>query len=313
VRITERTLRSNFVARSFARELDVDGATTESVTVRLRQNLDPVFHPEIEALRAVLDGKGIPPERSLKPILAEVRNRGGNVGRAYAAVHRALVEQSELSAMFYRGVWEFVAYIAATLVVLTIVVMIFATFVLPGLDQMYRDFDQEMPTLTSAVLLAPWLPIAAFLAVLVLAFCVPVAVATKRRHATLQALGDKARRVPLFGEQLRLIDEATWMRHLGVMMASGLSFADAEAATRVCIPGFSIPAETELRLRSADRLGAARQEVDQLIAERGTHAWLVFGRFRRAVILAVRLLVYLIVATFIIAMYLPIFKLGSLT
>ena len=64
-------------------------------------------------------------------------------------------------------------------------------------------------------------------------------------------------------------------------------------------------------LASAAQLGRLREELAEQLARADEDALAGFERPRNAAVLFIRSLIYLLVSAFIVAMYLPIFKLGA--
>jgi type II secretory pathway component PulF len=170
-----------------------------------------------------------------------------------------------------------------------------------------------LPGLTEAMLGNTWLlPLALVLLAVVLIGYFKGVTIIRRRLSNLEPLRPALRWVPGFAAWAAMYDAGLWMRYQAILLDAG---ADSEAARTGATNLAGEPALFEQRrqlLDSAAQLGRLRQELGEQIARAELESLDYFETPRNSMVLLIRALIYLLLSSYIIAMYLPIFKLGAI-
>jgi type II secretory pathway component PulF len=118
-------------------------------------------------------------------------------------------------------------------------------------------------------------------------------------------------RVPGIGSWARDHDVSLWMRYLALLLDAGAT-PESAAAVATKLAGEPGRDHRPRLLSSAATLGRLREELARLLDEDTREAAERFEEPRNGLVIGLRALIYLIVSAFLVAMYLPIFKLGSI-
>ena len=232
------------------------------------------------------------------------------------------------------------AYPCAVVLVAMVVTLVIMLWVVPAFEQMFRNFGAELPLPTLIVmrisrLLAQWWPW--ILAALLMLGA--VARQTWRRSPGMRAAAQRASlRLPLFGPLLRQAAIARWSRTFGTLFGAGIALVDA-LETVAGAAGNIVYADASLAIRDAVRNGASLhaameqtgvfpdlavqmaavgEEAGALDAMLGKIADLNEREVDDAVAALTSLMEPIIMAVLglligglVIAMYLPVFRMGS--
>ena len=194
---------------------------------------------------------------------------------------------------------------------LLVVAGVYVGFVLPQFQATFREFGADPPEFTAATIGNGWiaLPLIGLLAAVVVGFLIAVLRLQKRLHA-LQPVTPMFRWIPILSGWARGHDAALWMRYYAIFLDAG---ATAESAGRAAaqVTGFPDNDHRTKLVESAVRLGRPREGLEFLLEVEAREAAERFERPRDLAFLLLRLVVYAVVACFVLAMYLPIFKLGA--
>jgi type IV pilus assembly protein PilC len=192
------------------------------------------------------------------------------------------------------------------------VVGVYAIFVLPQFESMFAGFGAPLPAFTTMLIGNTWLLPPLFILLLVaVAFYFIGLSRLKKRLLTLQPVRELLRWMPGFSGWATQYDTQLWIRYQAIFLEAGLSAPAArDAASRLA----GEPSESDHRialLHSAEQLGRLREELDAQLASEGATSLARFERQRNAFSIGIRVFIYFIVSSYIVAMYLPIFKLGA--
>ncbi len=309
---TLREQRDEFIAFHLARELDRDGATIAAAASRLRGAFAPELHAQLEESVALLEGRANPSDDLLAALLAETRRHGGSAAGSYVSYRAALDNQRSLFSGFLSGIWDVVVYALVMLVILTAIVSVYSVFVIPQFQRLFEAMDQPLPGFTLALLGNSWL-ILPLLLLLIVAVVVLLFAMRRWRHVVhrLAALGPRARFWPMLQAGVRAHDVSVLLRVIAILVDGKLSLEQAQQAATECFRAVSLDEETSRQLQAANRLERIRGELDRQIERHSRTAWAELLRCRNHWVLVARLIVYVLVGSFVVAMYLPIFKLGT--
>ncbi len=224
----------------------------------------------------------------------------------------------------------FLAYLGGVLGVLVVVLGMYGLYVLPQFNALYGGFGRQLPALTAFVFGrgAPIFALALLLAIGLFTFFWRFLHRLRARLRRYEPMPGRYYPFPLVGQITRAYNEYLWLSYAALLRAGGLSAEDSLRVAGTRLPPVSIQssdpalsntpaaarsenAEMDANLTSAARLGKLEQEMrfQQQVSVEEFLAALKRGRRRTRIILS--FLIYYLVATFVAAMYLPIFSLGS--
>jgi len=253
-----------------------------------------------------------------------VLSRAPTPERSAATVFQEFRRQESFSAGSAAVAWSefagFLTYLGAVLAILIVVATMYATFILPQFRSLYRGLGSELPRLTQfafggrgsvfTVLLLASLLLLTFLAWFIYAL--------RRRLRRYTPMPARFQKVPLVGPVARAYNQYLWLSCARLLTAGGVPATDALrlAAQRWNIGdldeqgrGLETPVASDLVISA--RLGKLEEEL-QFQQEAAAEAFLTaLARCRRRARVILTICTYFLVATFVSAMYLPIFSLGS--
>lgn len=311
----------DYVARQVARLVDRDAVSVEAALDAAARQLPEQFQSAVRALSSAAVGGGGsgPPSGSrlvtLFRLLDAVRSGGGRVDRAVIEFVRSA---DALNGALGDVVWALrgsLIYSALLLVILFLVSGAMVLTVVPQFESLFRSFGAELPPLTRAIVGHAWvMP----LAVLVGAgCCVLVGWLTLRLASSARSLTPlprPLRALPLTRSMAAHLDDLLAVQHLGTLLAGGLESAAARSTVDVLLDAKAreVPSRTVAALlEGADRLGLLGEELDTQLGKRTALLATTAGALGARLSIALRLVIYLTIALFVVAMYLPLFQLGS--
>jgi type II secretory pathway component PulF len=272
--------------------------------------------------------------RSPYPTLAWLLHQTTSPEKSAAGLFREYRRHESFSSTTIVAVWSefagFLTYLGAVLAVLIVVVGMYGLIILPEFRSLYSGLGVNLPGLTriafgrGAPLFSSLQLVAAVLLGLLYWF-VYLLRARLRRYAPLSAV---YQRIPLVGPVVVAYHQYLWLSYAGLLRAAGIQAGEALriAGTRVPLgqtmrwdapigasdvplnAGFSA---VDSDLAVAARLGRLDDEM-QYQQEATVDTFLAaLARCRRLSRIILTIIIYYLVATFVSAMYLPIFSLGS--
>ncbi len=303
----------DFVARQYAHELAV-GKSIAQAAESLRRELEATWHADIDALEKMFAGESAAgTATALTRMLRAVRDHGGHPEHAYIAFqHAAALVRPAVSATL-AGVRSFTGYLAMLVAVLFVIVTIFSVFVLPQFANMFETMGAPLPRFTTAIVGNSWIAGAAVLigVLLVVAFHTG-AQRLRKQLLTLRPLSPWLGSLPGLGRWTAEHQSEMWLVYYGIALDATIARAPARQLADD-LAG-RLPAEDRRgdMLQAAERLGRLQDEIAVQLQRGREAAAERFERLRDIVANAVRLFVYMIISAYVIAMYLPIFKLGAI-
>jgi hypothetical protein len=300
-----------FAAHQLARELDA-GRDLPAAAQNLRTALPDGWHWAVAELESTISGAGAPPRsRQLANLLAIAADAGVSRERAFTAYESAARDPRDGLANALAGGTTLGTYLALLAFMLVIVSGIYSLFVLPQFRVMYESFGARLPLFTETAIGTGWLIVPVLLLVIAAVVLYLVGLSkVKHRLEMLEPMRPLLGRVPGLKGWASDHDMTLWLRYFALLLDAG---ATPEAAAAAATKLAGDPADHRPRLLSgAATLGRLREEVQRLIDEDARDALVRFEEPRNALVLAMRVIIYLIVSGLVLAMYLPIFKLGSI-
>lgn len=310
-----------------------DSPTREAAFQKLQAAAGPQLQEQFRVLEELLraPASGMPAPKALRlssfAALAWLLQQAAEPERSAAALLGEYRRHQSFGATAIATVWSefsgFLSYLAYVLLVLVAIVVIYSLFVLPGMRGLYGSMDMALPTLTSLMFLggAPVSGLLLLLAMLLVAVLTWFVFSFRRQLRRFAPLRDGYLRVPLIGPVARAYRQYLWLSYAGLLRATGMAAEQALriAATRLSVPALdtleSLPPDEVDGIRGdmalAARLGRLDEEL-QHQQEAGVDALLeALARCRRRSRAVLTFLVFFLVASYVAAMYLPIFSLGS--
>lgn len=263
------------------------------------------------------------------PTLKWILSNAATPERSAAAVFQEFRRQESFSAGSAAVAWAefagFLTYLGAVLAILVVVVTMYAAFMIPQFRTLYRGLGSELPGLTQfafggggsvfTVLLFGTLVLLAFFAWFVYALR-----GRLRRYMPMPA---RFQKVPLVGPVALAYNQYLWLSCARLLTVAGVGATEAlrQAAERSNLGDFVLErgggqgtraqSSIDSDLIASAQLGKIDEEL-QFQQDAAVDTFLTaLGRCRRRARVVLTICTYILVATFVSAMYLPIFSLGS--
>jgi type IV pilus assembly protein PilC len=191
-----------------------------------------------------------------------------------------------------------------------VVAVLWVFFISPKFSDLFSGFGADLPTLSGVALRHPW---TMFIPLLVIAAAVAWAVATSFKVAAgiavIAPIGDG---LPI-GRRLRRA-HGRW-RQLTIARALAAAGQSPEESLRsaAAIDGSGAMPDPDLaaKLALADTLGAADAELAYLVELELDSLQRELDTWRAAVLRILQVVIAVFIGTMVIAMYLPIFRMGA--
>lgn len=307
-----------FVSRQIGRLIAREGLDFAAALDRVAADAPPTLQGPIASLRDVAGGQVATHKRSiaaLAALLQAIRALGGHIETAVVAFVSNATVGHDATIDVVRALRASVAYALMLLLVLCIVGATIEVFALPTLSTLYDGYGTRLPTFTR-VLLGHSLPL---LLVVLLGVLLGSAVGWfawqfGRAARQLLPLPRVLRRLPLVGRMARSLDGLVYVLYASTLLAGGVPAESARTKAGALLDPTSprqLPPPLDAYLDLAQRLGLLPDEIQSQLKLQARDLAEAADRFGRKVDLVLRLAVYLAIAAFVIAMYLPIFTLGS--
>jgi hypothetical protein len=301
-----------FVAHQFTREFEA-GKDASTAAQNLRAALPDEYHWAIGEAESTLCGRADSrASAQITALLEAARANGVSAERTYAAYDAAARDFRSGLAPALAGATTLGTYLAMLSFLLVIVAGIYTIFVLPQFRAMYEGVGAQLPRFTEFVIGSVWLlvPVLALLVAAVVLFLVGVS-KVKARLRALEPMQPLLGRLPGIKAWAHDHDVSLWMRYVALLLDAGAT-PETAAAVATKLAGEPGRDHRPRLLSSAATLGRLREELARLLDEDAREAAERFEEPRNGLVIGLRVLIYLIVSTCLVAMYLPIFKLGSI-
>lgn len=318
-----------FVSRQLANLMD-DKSVDEALD-RLSDASPEEYSSDIAYFKGLLEGTevsrpglGPNPYEALARLMPSATSARDTLFREFVAY----VQQSKIIfETYWAGVVGLVWYLAAVSAVALVVGFVFSTSVVPAFGAMFNDFGKALPDYTQAVFNFGNVGIPTFAVVLAMTVGVVVYFVSifHKRIQQMAPLPRWPKWAPILGRIAETYNLGLFLNYASILRKCGVDPAvainDAAAASNQSedlsldslanstqVHGQSL-ALTELGI--AARLGNLDSELSHQCEQHVSNLTLALVEARDRFSLVLKIVLYLFVAALIIAMYLPIFKLGS--
>ncbi|MFO1468124.1 MAG: hypothetical protein U1F35_17050 [Steroidobacteraceae bacterium] len=307
-----------FIARQTVRLVN-RGESLDHALDTLAQQAPTVAQPAVQQLRASLTGgtTDAPAGRLavLQRLLDAVRAQSGRVDAAAVRFLQSVELPAAAVADTVQGLRSSLAYTAALLMVLIMVVLVAEIFLIPAFAEVFGNFGASMPPVTQFVFGQRWaMPLIVVLLTLGCAGLFWISHQLSRCARNLVPLPAIFRQLPGLGMLVRPLDDLFMVQSLDALLAGGLTLERARSALSAITADRVRPllsAPLDQYLQTADRLTLLPEEVQTQLDRLAQIAALQADRFGRRLTLVLRLLLFVVIGIFVIALYQPIFQLGS--
>jgi type II secretory pathway component PulF len=301
----------DFVGHQLALEID-GGSSAKAAAEKIRGALAPENHWAVDEALRVLGGE--PPPSAwpqLGNVLATARANGMNVDRVFSAYERSVEQARGRYAGVFTGAMSLGIYLVMLATLFLLVIGVYSILVLPGFQAMFAQFGAPLPAFTSVMIgnIAVLAPLLILLVLALVSYLVGLA-RLKRRMQQMQPVSPGISWVPGLGSWARAHDAALWMRFYALFLDSGVPENVAAHAAEQ-LTGKPTRDRRPRLLESAAKLGHLRAEIARMLDADEREAAASFERARNTTVLLLRLYIYLLLSGYVLAMYLPIFKLGA--
>ena len=318
-----------FVSRQLANLLEQQ--QLEPALRKLTEASPAEYSRDIEYMRKILSGDaetgpklGPNPYRTIAKLLPSVSGPKNVLFREFVAY----VQQSKVVfETYWAGVVGLVWYLAAVTAVALVVAIVFANSVIPAFSSMFSQFGAPLPEFTQLVFAfsGVGVPLFAVVLALVVGTILFFVALLHRRVQQLSPLPRWPTWAPIIGKIAESYNVGLFLNYTRILRKCGVdpkqAVADAAAAANqpdsltydqlgVGDSGFAqLPVLTELGV--AAKLGNFDSEISHQCDQHVGNMSLVLVEARDRFSLILKIALYLFVATLVFAMYLPIFKMGS--
>ncbi len=307
-----------FISRQIGGLIARDGLDFAAALDRLAADAPPELQGSIAEFRGVAGGQVPSDKRSiaaLTRLLQAVRELGGRIETSVVAFIANATVGYDATTDVVRALRASVSYALMLLLVLCVVGTTIENLVLPNLLTLYDGYGTRLPALTR-VLLAHSSPL---VLVVLIGLLLGIAVAWfawrfGRAARQLLPLPRVLRTLPLVGKVARSLDALVYLLYTSTLLAGGVPPEAARTRADTLLDPVlprQLPPQLGRYLDLAQRLGLLPDEVQSQLKLQARDLAEAADRFGRRVDFVLRLAVYLAIAGFVIAMYLPIFTLGS--
>jgi len=319
-------------ARALHYALNETGTVDEAFK-KLYAAADPQQHETLRSLEKLLRSPESEPTTPRKlrlssyPTLAWLLRQTSTPERSAAALFGEFRRHQSFSATAMFTVWSefagFLAYLGAVLAVLILLVVMYGLFVLPQFRGLYGQFGTPLPRITSMMFGggAPLFTLLLVSAIGLLASLWWFVLDLRRKLRRYAPLSAGYLKLPLIGAVALAYNQYLWLSYAALLRATGMSAAEALRIAGGRLPLAPVERWETLPVSSAPglvndlalafRLGKLDEEtsfqqvatVDSFLA--------ALHRCRSRSRLVLTICIYYLVASYVAAMYLPIFSLGS--
>lgn len=315
--------RLSLVSRMLAYQ-QAQGDSLASAITKTRLNLPRQYADSIDAIenivsgdkKVVFTGYGTGPFEIYTALAKTIREERGDVSQLFIGAKDCIREAVVQAREYWSGFSALIVYLIVVLVLAMMVVGIFTIKVLPGFAEVFSGFGAELPALTKFVLqndsIFTLITVVLMLGVFL---CVACSYHVRKQVAQLRPLTYSFRWFPGGRSLDHIYSYFLFIHFVNVLTIAGVkqtaSFQHAKDLARLTDKNTAtLPLWWEA-IQAAKEMGVLDQEIQYQIAQINV----LFSRqmilLREAITLLAQISLGLLIGLLVIAMYLPIFMLGS--
>jgi len=238
----------------------------------------------------------------------------GDVGKAIAVADRARADARVLADHVRSSMLDGIPYLGLLLAIAGIVAAIWVTGIAPNFGALYSQMQVTLPTLSRVLVDQPWI-IAATLVLLALVI-VAIVVAARRLARSVESV------VPLGrGLVAHVVGQRVYRAHeswciLSLARAWAAAGEDPARAAHRAAQALDVDAgparRVDAEMRLAADLGAAAVELEHMAQTSATDYRDALDLWRAVVVRTLQIAIAVVVGLVVIAVYLPIFRMGAI-
>jgi type II secretory pathway component PulF len=312
--------RLEFVLRQFMQLSTMPNASIAAIAERLRSTLSPTDCAVCDQIEQLLVGNAVlsaPAKGSvdmeLRRILEETHSKGGNTLIALSSYYHGRERMRREVTGFFLGLIDQGVYIAALLLTLLIVAIVYVIFVLPQFAALYASVGANLPAFTQLVLntsIVLWPMFVLMVGTVLSAWFITLRL--RKRVLALLPFSARACSLPVIRSIARDHNTMLWLYDTRVFLSAGLSSQDARDAASRRVSNIYLPKLNAEHIECAAKLGTLEMELAAQVTAIEDRQMRSLVRARTLGLYFLRFLIYWWIGGLIIAMYLPIFKLGAI-
>ena len=312
------------VSRMLAYQQD-QGVSVDAALKTLRATLSEQYMRSIDALEkmisgeqdVVLTGYGDGPYAVFTRLANIIRSEGGQVSDLFVSSQELVNEAVIQAREYWSGYNALIAYMGFVSLFAVICIGIYSIFVLPEFSVLFDSFGAELPLLTKWVVEQGYFfTVILILMVLIVLVGLFSSYHIKKRVMQFLPLYQWTLYVPGFGRLSRTYCYYLFIQYVYILQKSGLNYEKSLAhAKNISLMNSNraavIFADWLEAIDVAAKMGALDQEVEFQIQQTNSlfSRQMIIARERMSLMMQITLGV--VVGLLVIAMYLPIFQLGS--
>ncbi len=303
----------------------------EAALDRLKDASPAEYASDVEYLRLLLAGEdtgpaglGPNPYRAIAGFLPSVGDQKNTLFRAFVDFAR---QSKVIFETYWVGILGLMSYLSAVAAMAIIVAFIFWRNVMPSFSGMFNGFGSEMPEFTKLVFAygGAGIPVVAIVVLVLVALIVFFVLHFHRRIQMLSPLPRWPAWAPILGRIAEVYNLGLFLNYARMLRECGVdaerAVADAAAASnqpddmsyaelrRDPSSHVNLPVLTELGI--AAKLGNFDAELEHQCEQHTASLSLALVEVRDRFSLLLKIALFTFVGALVVAMYLPIFKIGS--
>jgi type II secretory pathway component PulF len=310
------------VSRLLAYQQESGTSSSESL-INLRNNLPDDYSNSLDALESLIKGDDLSlvgyaagPFQVITSILDIVKQESGDIANIFISAQKTIRDTATQARDYWSGFNSLISYLVSVFILASVVLGIFSIKILPQFSETFASFGVPLPALTQT-LIANDTALNLTMSSLILLSLVGVLISyhIKKRIALLVPLPHSFKWIPILNRLRSFYSYFLFVKYTDIFLHSSISEEKALAHAKKLA---ALDVDNLYQLASLFDAAITASRTKSLIKEidyQGDQVGIFFNRqmilVREALTTGTQLLLGVIIGTLIIAMYLPIFMLGS--
>lgn len=319
---SETTLdKLNMVGRMLAYHQE-QGASTAAALEKIKSDLPGHYGKSIEDLEKMvagvkLTGKQPGPVKMLAALAAIVRAEKGDVGLLFTGTKEGLQDSLQQAKQYWGGFEAVIFYLVTVLVVAAVIIGVFNIYVLPQFEDLFTSLTAELPAFTRVIIAndAVYMLIIGMLGAAVIT-CLAVHQHIKNRIRRYMPLSPLCQWVPGVNELAKLYSYFLFIQFTAALTGAGVdaeaSFNRARELAQLDPARLGQLSPWWEAINMARKIGVLDTEIHYQRSQIGPLFYRRSLVINESLTTATHTIAGILIGALVIAMYLPIFKLGSI-